>query len=95
MKQRCDFLDILPAFNYNTGSGEFLTNEFGMKMATATDTNKLGSTLMQTMLSEVSDFCDPSIKENWSLKAHQQVCVYLSWFFLDSYKSVLSLIAHL
>lgn len=71
MKRRCDFLDRLPAFNYNTGSAEYLTNEFGVK--TATNTQQLGSTLMHTMLGEVSDFCDPSIKENWSLKAHQQV----------------------
>ena len=71
MKRRCDFLDRLPAFNYNTGSGEYLTNEYGVK--TATNTEHLGSTLMHTMLNEVSDFCDPSIKENWSLKAHQQV----------------------
>ena len=40
------------------------------------DTRELGSTLMTTMLKEVSDFCDPDIKENWSLKAHQQVRIY-------------------
>ncbi len=72
MKRRCDFLDQLPAFNYNAGSGEYQVNEFGVRMAT--NTQQLGSTLMHTMLNEVSDFCDPSIKENWSLKAHQQVC---------------------
>ena len=73
MKRRCDFLDQLPAFNYNTGVGEYLVDEFGNKMQT--NTKSLGSTLMHTMLREVSDFCDPSIKENWSLKAHQQVCM--------------------
>lgn len=41
-----------------------------------TDTTKLGSTLMETMLNEVSDFCDPKIKENWLLKPHQQVFRY-------------------
>lgn len=67
MKRRCEFLDSLPAFNYNPGYGL----EFGSKKRT--DTSHLGSTLMHTMLQEVSDFCDPAIKENWSLKPHQQV----------------------
>ena len=71
MKRRCVFLDTLPAFNYNTGSAEYLINECGVKIPT--DTKHLGSTLMYTMLNEVSDFCDPTIKENWSLKPHQQV----------------------
>lgn len=71
MKCRCDFLDNLPAFNYNTGAGEYVTNEGGVKVVT--NTQQLGSTLMSTMIREVSDFCDPTIKENWALKAHQQV----------------------
>ena len=71
MKRRCAFLDNLPAFNYNSGYGEYQRNERGVMMPT--DTRKLGSTLMETMLKEVSDFCDPAIKENWSLKPHQQV----------------------
>lgn len=71
MKIRCGFLDNLPSFNYNVGFGEFLKSEQGSKVAT--DTRQLGSTLMSTMLREVSDFCDPAIKENWSLKPHQQV----------------------
>lgn len=71
MKNRCHFLDCLPAFNYNTGSGEYTEIIYGIRRAT--NTRQLGSTLMQTMLKEVNDFCDPTIKENWSLKAHQQV----------------------
>lgn len=71
MRRRCAFLDTLPAFNYNSGLGEYIQNEQGRKFTT--DTKRLGSTLMGTMLKEVSDFCDPAIKENWSLKAHQQV----------------------
>lgn len=67
MRRRCDFLDNFPAFNFNEGFGQ----EFGTRKRT--DTKKLGSTLMHTMLKEVSDFCDLRIKENWSLKAHQQV----------------------
>ena len=70
MKRRCDFLDNLPFFNFNHGTGiEF----FEDKQPVRTDLKHLGSTLMCMMLSEVSDFCDPNIKENWTYKAHQQV----------------------
>ena len=71
MKRRCDFLEDNPAFNYNTGAGELLTDELGKKYKT--DTRQLGSTIMQTMIEEVSNFCDPDIKKNWSSKPHQQV----------------------
>ena len=70
MERRCRFLDNMPAFNYNTGAGEYI--EFGGTRRTS-DTQQLGSTLMKTMLMEVADFCDPEIKENWTLKGHQQV----------------------
>ena len=73
MERRCSFLDSLPAFNYNTGGGEFITDKHGKRVYT--DTKRLGSTLMTAMLKEVEDFCDPAIKENWSLKPHQQVTV--------------------
>ena len=71
MKRRCEFLDRLPYFNYNQGAGI----EFGATPRTRerVDYEHLGSTLMKTMLDEVNDFCDPAIKENWSLKPHQQV----------------------
>ena len=68
MKRRCEFLDNCPGFNYNTGSGEYIVVD-GNKQRT--DTRHLGSTLMQTMLKEVTNFCDPSIKESWSQEAHQ------------------------
>ena len=71
MNRRCGFLDNLPAFNYNTGVGEYITDEKGKRVPT--DTKQLGSTLMMTMLREVEDFCDPGIKNNWSLKPHKQV----------------------
>ena len=71
MKRRCDFLENNPAFNYNTGAGEILIDEHGKKVKT--DTRQLGSTIMRTMLEEVSDFCDPDRKKNWSSKSHQQV----------------------
>ena len=80
MKRRCEFLDRLPAFVYNTGGGVPVENHHGKYIHSLrgeirlTDTRALGSTLMHTMLSEVSNFCDPTIKENWLLKAHQQVC---------------------
>jgi hypothetical protein len=70
MKRRCTFLDNFPGFNYNTGYGEYIIVD-GKRQRT--DTHRLGSTLMQTMLKEVTDFCDPSIKESWSQKAHQQL----------------------
>ena len=71
MKRRCQFLDRLPAFNYNTGSGEYSRDEQGERIVT--NTEQLGSTLMNAMLKEVSDFCGPDIKKNWSEKPHQQV----------------------
>ena len=71
MERRCKFLDTLAAFNFNTGAGEYLLDE--RKKQVCTNTRQLGSTLMKTMLKEVQDFCDPAIKENWSLKPHQQV----------------------
>ena len=57
MNRRCRFLETLPAFNYNTGVGEYFTDEHGNWVRT--DTRQLGSTLMTTMLKEVKDFCDP------------------------------------
>ena len=71
MHRRCSFLDTLSAFNLNMGKGEYITDEEGRWVRT--DTRQLGSTLMTTMINEVEDFCDPDIKENWSLKPHQQV----------------------
>lgn len=38
-----------------------------------TDTRKLGSTLMHTMLKEVSELCEPRTREGWTQRAHQQV----------------------
>lgn len=73
MKRRCDFLETNPAFNYNTGAGEVITDEHGRKVKT--DTRHLGSTIMQTMIEEVGNFCDPGIKQNWASKPHQQVQV--------------------
>ena len=69
MKRRCEFLDSLPAFNYNIGVGEPIPGEAGRK----TDTRQLGSTLMKTMIEEVNNFVDPVINRNWSEKPHQQV----------------------
>jgi hypothetical protein len=74
MKRRCHFLDHLSAFNYNEGVGELIMKSGKTE---ETYTKELGSTLMHTMLKEVSDFCDPDIKNNWSLKPHQQV--YITW----------------
>ena len=75
MTRRCHFLDTLPAFNYNIGRGELVTKGYGVPVYT--DTSKLGSTLLSIMLKEVNDFCDPTIKENWSVKPHQQVRIII------------------
>lgn len=84
MKRRCEFLDNCPAFNYNTGSTEYKETPQGRQK---NDTRQLGSTLMHAMLNEVSDFCDPIIRENWALKPHHQVYanVYLSFHGLSNY----------
>ena len=70
MKRRCTFLDNIPAFNYNTGVGEIMTEDGKQIHA---DTRHLGSTLMSTMLDEVRNFCDPAIMNNWAKKSHLQV----------------------
>lgn len=62
IKTRCQFLDNLPQYNYNQG-----------RVVGGGDTEKLGSILMNAMLREVPQFCDPSTKDDWSLQAHQQV----------------------
>ena len=57
MKRRCWFLDNFPAYNYNTGAG--------VREGTGevTNTRRLGSMLMEAMLSEAEQFCHPCIWE--------------------------------
>ena len=71
MKRRCMFLDNFPGFNFNSGIGEYIEDEDGN--VRRSNTELLGSMLMNTMLKEVADFCDPNTKKNWSSKPHQQV----------------------
>ena len=75
MNRRCNFLDSLSAFNFNMGQGEYVIDTKGKRIRT--DTRKLGSTLMTTMLKEVMEFCDLDTKEKWSDKSHQQVTMNL------------------
>lgn len=75
MERRCKFLDNFPGYNYNIGYGEYKVNKHGQKRLT--NTRCLGSTLMNTMLKEVGEFCDPTLKDNWSQKPHQQVNDYM------------------
>ena len=42
--------------------------------AEVVDTSQLGSTIMETMLKEVRDFCNPVKRNNWSDSTRQQVC---------------------
>lgn len=72
MKRRCYFLDNLSHYNYNYGRSAQYT---GSKETKVNNTEHLGSTLMEAMRSEVSEFCDPKIKGTWSCRAHQQVCL--------------------
>lgn len=74
MKRRCHFLDNLPAYNYNTGGTEMITNSKGKKVAN--NTHQLGSTLMRSFLKEVEEFCDPDGQADWSKKPHQQVTLF-------------------
>ena len=86
MRRRVDFLDNLPGFNLNSGVGECITVD-GKKRKT--DTKKLGSTLMMSMLNEVKQFCDPEQKEDWTKDPHQQVLTitsYGSYHFLNGIK---------
>ena len=70
MKRRCFFLDNLSYFNYNNGGGNYTSKE-GQRIIT--DTSKLGSTLMTTMLEEIESFCKPFTTTNSNTKPHNQV----------------------
>jgi hypothetical protein len=71
MKRRCAFLDVIPAFNFNTGAGEYYDDP-ETKQKEVSNTRQLGSTLMETMLKEAEDFCS-LVKHNWLNEPHQQV----------------------
>ncbi len=73
MTRRCKFLDCHPDFNFNPGKGVNPGNpgkDPGEGVKRNTNTEKLGSTMMRTMLKEVHEFCDPSTDTQ---KSHQQV----------------------
>ena len=70
MKRRCNFLDNLPAFNFNYGRG-YIRDDRGKRKNT--DLTRLGSTLMSSMLKEVEHFCDPRLMSDWTRDPHQQV----------------------
>ena len=70
MKRRCKFLDELPWFNFNTGAAGFRKVNGKQQR---TDTTKLGSTLMSSMLKEVKRLCNPNLKEDWTKDPHEQV----------------------
>ena len=71
MKRRCAFLDAIPAFNFNTGAGEYYDDP-ETRQKEVSNTRQLGSTLMETMLKEAEDFCS-LVKQNWLNEPHQQV----------------------
>ena len=71
MLRRCELLEFLPFFTFNTGAGITFDNESEKKMKT--NKKYLGSTLLKIMILEVNQFCDPSYKENWEMVEHQQL----------------------
>ena len=79
--RRCAFLDNLYAFNHNIGAGEIIMDN-SSQQGTKTDTHNLGSTLMQTMIEEANNFCDPNMRKNWAGKSYQQVMGSLSYIIL-------------
>ena len=66
-------MEHFPGFIYNTGGGEYIEYQ-GRRILT--DTRRLGSTLMETMLDEVAMFCDPNMKGCWGERPHQQVSAH-------------------
>ena len=71
MLRRCEVLEHLPYFTFNTGTG--ITFDPVTEKKVMTNTKLLGSTLMKIMIFEVNKFCDPSFKEDWEMSEHQQL----------------------
>ncbi|KAI6653840.1 hypothetical protein LOD99_3342 [Oopsacas minuta] len=71
MLRRCNVLESMGNFTFNTGKGIIFDLETEQNMIT--DTKLLGSTLMKTMIFEVNQFCDPTCKEDWARSEHQQL----------------------
>lgn len=69
MERRCKFLDNLPAYNYNQSKGEKISGFF--KLRQATDTRRLGSTLLKSMIAEARQLCSSDVKKYG--RSHQQV----------------------
>ena len=71
MFRRCQFLEESPYLKFNVGSGILKPGQ-----REATDTSKLRSVLFETMLDEVSDFCQQY--DQRKSHYHQVSHVYLS-----------------
>lgn len=74
MWRRCEFLEKFPGFVYNTGFGEYIEYQ-GRRILS--NTEHLGSTLMEAMLEEVSVFCNSNLKGGWGERPHQQVLIFI------------------
>ena len=71
MHRRCQILESLPAFNFNTGSSFTMEVEGEKKRICL---KNLGSTLMELMLNEVnSTFCCLIASREWSSLEHHQL----------------------
>ena len=73
MYRRCHFLEKCPYLRYNAGVGEPIMNESGKPTGKYTDTRKLRSVLLQTMMDEVSDFCKQSVRMHRKDNPYNQV----------------------
>ena len=82
MINRCKFLDELPAYNYNTGGAETFEDESGDLVAT--NTQKLGSTMIRRRLSEVNEFSNYSRLKDWNSFSHNQVIInaFTQWYHI-------------
>ena len=79
MFRRCQFLEESPYLQFNVGFGILKPGQ-----QQATDTSKLRSVLFETMLDEVSDFCQHYDQSKGHRKSHyHQVCLGLHMFDLS------------
>lgn len=76
MERRCKILEACPSLQFNEGRGEVIIDDDGKR--TVTKIEHLRSLLFQTMLREVSNFCD--MKDGQGI-VHQQVMDLYRYIF--------------
>ena len=73
MYRRCHFLEECPYLKFNEGVGVLKMNARGKPTGEYTNTCKLRSVLLETMMDEVSDFCKHSVKTHQYGSPYNQV----------------------